>query len=574
MSDDDNNIIDDLKKELNAPDSLSEKKNKKGTLNLRKTYSAKKKRRKIIKDRVDSAGSKELADKRQQQLDAAKKETANLRELINVADGKSGIVNEETLNSVPPSARSFIEEQNVVWKPHEGVQTEFLKSNEDEVLFAGGRGSGKSDCLMVDPLRFCTNRNFRGLIIRRSMPELRELIFRAKEIYPIAYPKTQWKEQEKIFIFPSGARIEFGYCDNLDDLERYRGQQYTWLGIDEITQFPDEMLIERLKGSLRTIDPTLKIYIRATCNPSGAGRTWVKRRWKTDKKKSGEPWSEKIPVPKTEFTPTGEMTITRKWFNSTVRDNPTLLENNPQYIASLASIANETLRRQWLEGDWYAAEGLAFDDFDRRKHVIEPFPVPKEWYKFRACDWGYSSMSVCLWFAVSPDNVLYVYREYMVDGSSVHNRQDPEVFSRALIDIEFEAEEYISYGILDGSTWSTRGEMGETAAETMIRMGLNWVRADRSPGSRKAGKLRLHTYLAKDKIKIFNTCPELIKELESLMLDPNNPEDVDKSKKTSIPDHAYDALRYGLLSRPEQGIRSYTPFLLSDEPPIDPFFGY
>ena len=43
-----------------------------------------------------------------------------------------------------------------------------------------------------------------------------------------------WKEQEKVFTFPSGARMEFGYCDSLDDLERYRGQEYTWIGIDEV----------------------------------------------------------------------------------------------------------------------------------------------------------------------------------------------------------------------------------------------------------------------------------------------------------------------------------------------------
>ena len=65
---------------------------------------------------------------------------------------------------------ALLERPKPIWQPHPGVQTEFLKSNEDEVLFSGGRGSGKSDCLIVDALRYCANGNFRGLIIRRTVP--------------------------------------------------------------------------------------------------------------------------------------------------------------------------------------------------------------------------------------------------------------------------------------------------------------------------------------------------------------------------------------------------------------------
>ena len=62
---------------------------------------------------------------------------------------------------------------------------------------------------------------------------------------------------------------------------------------------------------------------------------------------------------------------------------------------------------------------------------------------------------------------------------------------------------------------------------------------------------------------------ELIKELESLPLDSKNPEDVD----TKAQDHAYDALRYGLLSRPTNVKQDF--FANKNKPIIiDPIIGY
>ena len=469
----------------------------------------------------------------------------------------------------------LVETKEVIWEPHEGVQTEFLKSTEYEVLFAGGRGSGKSDALIVDPLRYCGNGNFRALVIRKTMKELRELFGRAKKIYPKAYPGAKIKEQDKMIVFPSGATVEFGYCDSDDDVEQYQGQEYTWLGVDEITQYSSPRILEDLKASMRNTDPTLTPYIRATCNPNGAGRGWVKERW-IDNGPSGEKIElygaiQVIDADSMDITAemvfkpldyirahglevyidedTGEpLKITRKWFTSKLTDNPTLIKNNPLYKATLASIADPIRRAQWLEGSWEAVEGLAFKEFKREVHVVQPFEIPNNWYKFRACDWGYSSMAVCLWFAVDWDNNVYVYREYTTSYETA------DEFSENIL--ELERGEKISIGYLDGSVWSKRGEIGESVADTMLKYGLGWVPSDRSPGSRKMSKNKVHQYLKVDaltgqpRVKIFSGCTELISELSSLVLDVNDPEDIDKSKKTSLPDHAYDAFRYGLSSLP------------------------
>jgi hypothetical protein len=451
--------------------------------------------------------------------------------------------------------------ENVSKNP--GMQSRFLSCTAHEVLLAGGRGSSKSSALIADPLRFCDNKNFRALIIRKAMPDLRDLITRCQILYRQAFPGVKYKANEKMFTFPSGARIEFGYCETIDDLERYRGQEYTWVGVDEVAQYPGSWVIERLKASMRSSDPTLPIYLRCSCNPLGPGRQWVMDRWKIEQKLDSEGnvlYSNAEEIQEETFkTPIGDMSISRTWFYGTVRDNKVLMHSNPHYIASLASHSNKAVRAQELYGSWDSAEGLAFPEFRKDVHVVDNFTIPPNWYRWRACDYGYSSMGVNLWFATDWDNNVYVYRELATSGVLVDD------FAQRIKDAEF--NETISIGFLDGSLWSKRGEIGETPADTMSRMGVHWTPADRSPNSRKTSKLTVHKYLARDtitgqpKLKILACCKELIKELATLQLDPNDPEDIDRSKKTSLPDHAYDALRYGLQSMPDTAVRVPDPFL-------------
>lgn len=475
-----------------------------------------------------------------------------------------------------------VEENLANVKTNPGKQARFLSSWEDEVLYAGGRGSAKSTALLVDPLPLCENGNFRGLIIRRTMPELRELISRAQILYKDAYPSAKWNDQEKIFKFPSGAKMEFGYCDNEQDLERYRGQEFQWIGIDEIAQFPGPWIIDRLKGSLRTTDKTLPCYMRFTCNPIGAGRGWLKKRFKIIfNKNTGEGNFEqtfKIPVQ----TPLGVMYISRKWFHSTVHDNKVLIKTNPMYVAALASQSNDALRAAELEGSWEDVVGLAFPEFDEEVHVVDRFDIPAAWYKWRSCDWGYSSMAVCLWYAMDWDNNIYVYRELATKNMEA-NAQEFGYLVKNL-----EEGENVSIGYLASDAFSTRGQVGETPGDTLVNINHNWVPSDRGPNSRKAGKLLVHRalYNNKDnppKLKIVRTCRELIEELGSLTVDPDNPEDVDLRRKYSQPDHAYDALRYGLQGVPNIGIASTEQFFglpvqqpILDEAyePIDPRFGH
>jgi hypothetical protein len=193
--------------------------------------------------------------------------------------------------------------------------------------------------------------------------------------------------------------------------------------------------------------------------------------------------------------------------------------------------------------------------------------------RFRAADWGYSSPACCLWFAVDYDNNLFVYRELYT------KRNTADIFARKVL--EMEDGEYIRYGILDSSTWARRGDIGPSIAETMIQEGCRWRQSDRSPRSRIAGKVEVHKRLRVDEdtgypsMFIFSNCLNLIRTLPMLPVDKNNPEDVD----TTADDHAYDALRYGCMSRPihpvsQRGNDFLTSTERQDSAPADSIFGY
>ena len=270
-------------------------------------------------------------------------------------------------------------------------------------------------------------------------------------------------------------------------------------------------------------------------------------------------------------TPMGVKKISRKFIPAKLQDNPYLMQTD-DYYAMLASLP-EVQKKQFLEGDWDAYESSSFPEFSRQVHVIEPFDIPRNWMRFRAADWGYSSPACCLWFAVDYDNNLFVYRELYT------KRNTADIFARKVL--EMEDGEYIRYGILDSSTWARRGDIGPSIAETMIQEGCRWRQSDRSPRSRISGKVEVHKRLRVDEdtgypsMFIFSNCLNLIRTLPMLPVDKNNPEDVD----TTADDHAYDALRYGCMSRPihpvsQRGNDFLTSTERQDSAPADSIFGY
>jgi len=487
-------------------------------------------------------------------LAAKEKKVKEEKEIIKKATEptKNTVVIDSDLKQVAPSVQEVLKDAKVIFHPNEGPQTEFLAADEKDVLYGGAAGGGKSYAMIVDPLRYAHRPAHRALILRRSMPELREMIDKSRELYPQAFPGAKFREVEKLWNFPSGAKVEFGFLERDADVYRYQGQAYSWIGFDEITHLPTEFSWNYLASRLRTTDPEIKTYLRCTANPGGVGSHWVKKRY-IEPNESNQSFL-------------GSDGLTRKFIPAKLVDNPYLAKDGiyEQMLKSLPPLQ----RKQLLEGNWDVAEGAAFVEFDPTVHVITPFELPVAWERVKGIDYGYASESCCLWGIIDMnDNTLIIYRELYRKGLT------GEELGAIITDMEIE-DPFSVNGVLDTAAWANTGTTGPTVGEALLRAGHKLRRADKN---RIQGKIQIHEYLktresGRPKLQIFNTCPNLIRELQSIPLSKNNPEDVD----THASDHAYDALRYMIMSRPrmENPLERMRGFKRDMFKPADSDFGY
>jgi len=473
------------------------------------------------------ARKKKNIKKLEEKLNNARKSYKATTNTINkLSDKTDRVVLPSELDELPKAVQDILPEQNVLFHPNEGPQTDFLAAGEKDVLYGGAAGGGKSYAMLIDPLRYAHKKAHRALILRRSMPELREMIDKSRELYPLAFQGAKFREVEKLWNFPSGAKVEFGFLERDADVYRYQGQAYSWIGFDEITHLPTEFSWNYLASRLRTTDPEIQTYLRCTANPGGVGSHWVKKRYI-------EPAEHN-----TGFT--GNDGLSRKFIPAKLADNPYLAEDGiyEQMLKSLPPIQ----RRQLLEGNWDVAEGAAFVEFDTQVHVIPPFELPIGWERVKGIDYGYAAESCCLWGIVDiNDGTLIIYRELYRKGLT------GEELGSIITNMELEDPFAVS-GVLDGAAWAKTGSTGPTVGEALLKEGHKLRRADKN---RVQGKIQIHEFLkikenGRPKLQIFNTCPNLIRELQSIPLSKTNPEDVD----THASDHAYDALRYMIMSRP------------------------
>lgn len=462
-------------------------------------------------------------------------------------------------------------QQQVLFKPNPGPQTEYLAASEQEVLYGGSAGSGKSYATIADPMRYFDNKNFNGLILRRTNDELRELIWKSKELYPKLFPGAKFAEQKSSWSFPAGGHLWMTYLERDDDVMRYHGQAFCYIAFDELTQYPTPFAWNFMRSRLRTTDPALPLFMRATTNPGGPGHGWVKKMFI-------DPAPPNVAFPATDldtgepilYPPghlkAGQPLFYRRFIPAKLSDNP-YLYNDGMYEANLLSLP-ENQRRQLLEGDWSVADGAAFSEFRAHIHTCDPFKIPSDWLKFRSCDWGYSErQATCVhWYAVDPRNgSLVVYRELYVNK---HTGRELAAKIK-----ELEHDENVSYGVLDHNAWGSNGAPGPTPAEEMIKAGVRWRKADKGPNSRIASKHRLHEllrvdpYSEKPGIIFFNTCRHIIATLPII---PMSKEDDDIDKKFAD-DHAYDSIRYGIQSRPSISTWDTPRYKFT---PSDSIFGY
>lgn len=171
------------------------------------------------------------------------------------------------------------------WSPHKPwpKQKLFAELEEIEALFGGAAGGGKTDALLAGALEYVDVPEYSGLLLRRTIPDLKlpgALIDRSHKW--LDNTRAHWHAQDKQWSFPSGATIQFGHCENEGDLQRYKSAEFQFIGIDELTEWPERaytFLFSRLRRPATGPLSKVPLRMRAASNPDGPGYGWVRERF-------------------------------------------------------------------------------------------------------------------------------------------------------------------------------------------------------------------------------------------------------------------------------------------------------
>lgn len=407
----------------------------------------------------------------------------------------------------------------------------FHYSLADESLYGGAAGGGKSYSILWDAVIFCiNNKKVTAAIFRRTYPELeKSIILEALRVVPKSWYDYN-KKEHRMYFRASESILEFNYCLYDTDVYNFQSAQYDRIYFDELTHFSKFIYIY-LQSRCRTVRTDLKARTKSASNPGNIGHEWVKNRFIKDAKPN-EVTKRIDPETESEYT-----TI---YIPSRLQDNKYLIQTD-DYKKQLMKLDKED-RKALLEGDWDILKGQYFSEWRYDKHVIEPFPIPEWWGRIRCMDWGYTQPAVILWIAFAPDGSGYVYRELMV------TQMTDMALAEKVRDLS--GKEHINYSVADPSMWSiTQYERGESIAYRLIQNGFVIMKGD---NNRISGWNVIHSYLnwendeKRPLLRVFNTCRYLIDTLPGLIHDLHKPEDID----TMGEDHAADALRYGLMTKP------------------------
>jgi len=417
------------------------------------------------------------------------------------------------------------------WKPMPR-QHAALTCPAEDLLFGGAAGGGKSDFLLGDALTRAQRYkgHFRGILFRRSYPQLEEIITRSLELYS---GLAEYHQGTKTWHFREGGTLKLRYIESDADVYSYQGHQYTWIGWDELglysTSFPYDYMASRLRSP-----HGVPCVTRATANPGGPGHGWIKALF-IDGHRPNEIWTN----PKTKRL--------QVFIPSKLEDNHILMKNDPGYAARLEGLPDH-LRRALRDGDWDVFAGQVFSEYRTELHVIRPVPLGPGWTKFASLDWGYAKPFSVGWWAVNGDGRMVRYREWYGCAQSEANvgikMGATEVAQRAF---EMGVGEGVDQMVADPAIWSKVDDT-PSIADKFVAAGWRMEKAD---NDRLNGLARMHDLMqqrgedGRPMILVFEGCHAFRRTIPLMVADLKHPEDID----SSLEDHVYDEARYACMSR-------------------------
>jgi hypothetical protein len=440
-----------------------------------------------------------------------------------------------------------------------------FKSLATEIFYGGAAGGGKSHLLRVLAIYFCCAiPGLQVYLFRRKHTDLLKNHMAGPKSFPVLladailsrHVQINWGDLQ--IKFANGSVIYLCHCQHEKDVYNYQGAEIHLLLIDELTHFLEPMY-RFLRGRARVpgliVPERFKgLFPRIVCggNPGGIGHNFVKLSF-----------VDNAPELEIKRMPKEEGGMLRQFVPALLEDNPTLLEDDPEYEDRLEGLGNPTLVKAMRRGIWDIVAGGMFDDlWDRSKHVIKPFAIPDSWYIDRSFDWGSSHPFSVNWWAESdgtkapngkhyPRGSIFLFSEWY--GWNGKANEGCKMLATEVADGILEREKAWKYkvrpGPADSSIFDT--ENGNCIAADMAKRGVRWTIANKAPGTRKQGWEMMRKMLKaataeraeEPGLYAFDHCTQWIRTVPTLIRDEKNMDDVN----TKAEDHAGDSTRYRIL---------------------------
>jgi hypothetical protein len=493
------------------------------------------------------------------------------------------------------------------WGFLEGTSQEFaLSTTASHILYHGTRGPGKTDCQLA---RFAQNVGIGygtywvGVVFDRRYKNLDDLIKKSKRMFKKIFGdkcKFLSSNSDLKWVWDTGEELMFRQFQRSDDYWNYHGQEYPFIGWNELCKYPTSDAYDAMmscnrsswtqekdspvdiKTGLYTIPP-MPLEVFATTNPYGPGHNWVKARF-IDPAPMGEIYEETFNVYDPKTKQQIDITVEQIAIFGSYKENPYL---DAKYVAELEKITDPNKRAAWLEGDWDIVAGGAVDDVWRKQiHVIPRFAIPSHWRIDRAMDWGSTHPCSIGWFAeANGEEVVIRFKDgttqtwcpprgtliqiaelYRTEklGTNKGKREGSGTIAQLIqqVEIDLLEQKWIIDqpfpGPADNQIRNVNDNESETVEKKMARNGISWTASDKAAGSRKTGLQLIRDRLeagmkgtAEPALYFMENCRASTATIPTLPRDEDDPDDVD----TDAEDHPYDMVRYRVLKSANRAAR-------------------